>query len=1101
MNRREFIRLSVLSSISYTLGGLIMPSCSEALVTEYNVHKYINALISLNKTELGTEHTFRSALEDLINAVDNKFKAINEPKRQACGAPDYVILQNVAGIDYSIGYIEAKAIHISLDKSEKTEQFKCYSNSLDNLILTNYLEFRWFIKGELHKTLVLGILDKNNKLKFYEDKKEEFQIFIHDFLNLPIAPVKSAEELAERMARITHAIRAAVQSTLDSPHKANLEAWKNAFAETLLPSLKQNTSIAKAEFADMYAQTLAYGFFAARCFHDMSKNEFERLNAHESIPKTNPLLRSLFINLTGPDLKDEPYYQFVEDLIQLLRLTNMENVLKDFGKYNRRTDPVIHFYETFLSAYDPELRDKRGVYYTPEPIVSWLVRSADIVVRDTFGIPQGLADNSRSITETMDNGITKKIPKVLILDPACGTGTFLYETTALIRDRLKNQGQIGMWSAYVKESLLPRILGFELLMAPYSIAHFKLSMQLAGYDMPETEQTHWTYDFSSSERLQVYLTNTLENLEKSLYIGLPGLMKVLSDEGEAAREIKRDLPVLVIMGNPPYSGESANASWRKVGNRREMTFIGRLIEDYKKVDGQPLKERNPKFIQDDYVKFIRWAQYKIDMVQEGVITFVTNHGYLDNPTFRGMRQSLMQSFDEIYVYDLHGNARKKEKSPYGSPDENVFDIMQGIAMAIFIKRKNGDAKAPATIYYAETYGTRETKYEKLFASDINNISWKKVNPLSPNYIFKPQNADLAQEFHAGIAITDIFQIYSTGITSARDKLTVHFTPEEMWTTVQDFMSLPIDDVRKKFNLKDTSEWQIALAQEDIKKAKLDKKYLKKILYRPFDVRYTYYTGKSRGFISRPRSKVMKNMLNEDNIALITTRIFKENKFNHVQATRFINASVCMSTKTSTTGYIFPLYTYTDKNKNANIRQNILNKVNSIIDIKVKPEDIFYYIYAVLNSPSYQERYEFQLKYNFPRITFTQDPNTFYTLVNYGQELVKLHSLSHPILSGRAKWITTYPIASGSTYNNQVEKKYPKYKDKNVYINEKQYFGNVPPNIWEYNVGGYQVAEKWLKDRRGRKLSLEELDTYQQIILALSETIRIRQELNNAYNVH
>jgi len=482
------------------------------------------------------------------------------------------------------------------------------------------------------------------------------------------------------MAKLTHAIRDTVFSTLDSPYKDSLEAWREAFARTLIPDLMQDDH--KADFADMCAQTIAYGFFAARCHHDPSKGEFERKNAQDDIPKTNPLLRSLFASLTGPEFKDEPYFQFVEDLIQLLALADMYSVLKDFGERDRRTDPVIHFYETFLSVYDPALREKRGVYYTPEPVVSWLVRSADAVVRQKFSIPQGLADSFFKLKQVnATTGATTTLPKVLILDPACGTGTFLYETIALIRDRLMEQGQGGTWSAYVRENLLPRIFGFELLMAPYAVAHFKMGMQLAGYDMPGAERTPWAYDFASAERLKIFLTNTLEEAEQALQMNLPGFMKALSDESQAAREIKTTLPILVIMGNPPYSGHSANASVKKVSTGKHRhgkpvlktirTLIGSLIEEYKQINGVPLGERQQKWLQDDYVKFIRWVQWKLDRVGEDVVTFVTNHGYLDNPTFRGMRYSLLRSFDEIYVYDLHGSWSSPRLNRTPCPSEEV----------------------------------------------------------------------------------------------------------------------------------------------------------------------------------------------------------------------------------------------------------------------------------------------------------------------------------------------------------------------------------------------------------------------------------------------
>ncbi|MDR0827119.1 MAG: N-6 DNA methylase [Desulfovibrio sp.] len=1064
---------------------------------------YLAALKNLSSTGVTTEHSFRGPLETLINTLDNRFTAVNEPKRQACGAPDYVVLNTSFPTSRSIGYIEAKDIWVSLDKIEETDQFRRYVGSLDNLILTNYIEFRRFVKSECRETVIIGKYNRDKSLEIYTGKKNDLQALLRDFLDFPIEPVSSARELATCMAKLTHAIRETVLSTLDSPYKDNLEAWRESFARALIPDLMQDNR--KTDFADMYAQTIAYGFFAARCHHDMSKGAFERWNAQEDIPKTNPLLRALFVNLTGPDLKEEPYFQFVEDLIQLLALADMWNVLKDFAERNRRTDPVIHFYETFLSAYDPALREKRGVYYTPEPVVSWLVRSADAVVREKFAIPQGLADNTRKLTSKTQGGATASIPKVLILDPACGTGTFLYETIALIRDRIMAQGQSGAWSAFVKESLLPRIFGFELLMAPYAVAHLKLGIQLAGYDMPGEDRQPWSYDFSSAERLKVYLTNTLEGLEQAVNISLPGLMKALSDEGQAAREVKHSLPVLVIMGNPPYSGHSANASKRMAPTgkyrkgapitRTEFTFIGRLIEDYKQIDGIPLGEANTKWLQDDYVKFIRWMQWKLDMVEEGVAAVITNHGWLDNPTFRGMRHSLMRSFDEIYVYDLHGNTRKKERALDGTSDQNVFDIQQGVAMSIFVKRKNGDRKSPATVFHAAIYGSRVAKYEHLFNSDITDIPWQQLEPAKPGYLFIPQNTDLVAEYNKGIPITEIFPLHSVGIVTARDNLTIHFTENELWDNVQRFVSLSPEDARREFDLgKDARDWKVSLAQNDIRQSGPDKRYIQKILYRPFDVRYTYYTGKTRGFMCMPRSEVMNNFLLR-NQAICTCRQVISEKFDHIMASLNIVDDSMVSNKTRERGYFFPCYKYISGVCSPNISNTAIELYKIYND---DYNDIFYYTYAILQSSIYTSRFTSLLRKDFPRIPFPVNSEQFLLLSELGKELMAYHTLAHPALSDLGKWITQYPVADNSEQKDTIVKGYPVYAGDRVSINLKQYFSGVSEEIWTYTIGGYQPASKWLKDRTGRKLSFEEIQTYQQIILALSETIRIRNEIDAAW---
>ncbi|MDY6851307.1 MAG: N-6 DNA methylase, partial [Thermodesulfobacteriota bacterium] len=673
-----------------------------------HIKTYIKAIERELKVGQATEHTHRHALKKLIESISPQITATNEPKRVKCGAPDFLVSKARQGL--TIGYIETKDIGKSLDEAEKSGQLKRYRRSLENLILTDYLEFRWYVDGELRDKAGLAGMVKPEKLA--RDREDEAQVLelLKNFLGHPPARVGTPQELAGRMARLTHMIRditiEAFETNQASPLLAEL---RQAFARTLIPDL--DTPAKTAEFADMYAQTMAYGLFAARCNHQEAL-PFKRLGAAGEIPRTNPFLRRLFETITGTELDDEPYAGFVDDLVQLFDHADMEAVLEHFGRRTRNRDPVVHFYETFLAEYDPKLREKRGVYYTPEAVVSYIVHSVDQILKDRFDCPQGLADTS-TISYTREDGTHHETPKVLILDPACGTGTFLYTVVDLIRDQFMKRRDAGMWSGYVREHLLPRLFGFELLMAPYAVAHFKLGMQLAGQDMIPLQRDTWRYDFASHERLGVYLTNTLEEAERATQREMYFLERTIAEEAGSAAEIKNDLPIMVIMGNPPYSGHSANRSqydqkvqkneeyitgWtagpngtasplkttaKHEGVKKQPTFINRLVKDYFVCNGEWLQERNPKWLQDDYVKFIRWAQWRIERTGAGVLGFITNHGYLDNPTFRGMRWQLMKAFSEIYILDLHGNAKKKEVSPDGSKDENVFDIQQGVSIGIF----------------------------------------------------------------------------------------------------------------------------------------------------------------------------------------------------------------------------------------------------------------------------------------------------------------------------------------------------------------------------------------------------------------------------------
>ena len=706
------------------------------------------------------EHTHRSALENILAATVNGLTVINEPRRIQCGAPDLVVRK---GLD-TIGYVEAKDVGVSLDETERSEQLQRYL-TLPNLILTDYLEFRWYVDGEKRKQARLGRARPNGKIDADPEGWAETAALLQAFLDKGPLKVGRAQDLASRMARLTHEIRKIVISVFEQGRASNtLMDLREAFARYLIPELNKETETPK--FADMYAQTIAYGLFAARINHDQRKEPFTRYNAAREIPKTNPFLRQLFEIITGTALDEEPYLGYVEDLASLMNLADLDAVLEFFGQRTGRRDPVVHFYETFLAAYDKSLKTRRGVFYTPEAVVSYIVRSVDQLLKNRFGCPEGLAD-----TERMDSGAHK----VLILDPACGTGSFLYAVVDFIRERYIQSGNAGLWPGYVRTELLPRLFGFELMMAPYAVAHFKLGMQLAGMDLPELLRDRWVYDFEGRERLGVYLTNTLEDQglipEPGMFLGP---YRFISEESTAAGAVKKSLPILVVTGNPPYAGHSANRSaFRNEHGKLVESFIGKLVKSYK----EGLKEKNPKWLQDDYVKFIRWGQWRIEQTGAGILAFITNHGYLDNPTFRVMRKKLMQTFTHIYILDLHGNAKKKEKAPDGSTDKNVFDIMQGVAIGLFVKEP-GKA-CPARIFHHDLWGDRQGKYEYLGRESLETTPWKELEPRKPGYYFVPLDYGLWEEYKAGFEITEIFPVHGVGMTTARDKMVIDFEKDPL----------------------------------------------------------------------------------------------------------------------------------------------------------------------------------------------------------------------------------------------------------------------------------------------------------------------------------
>jgi predicted helicase len=1052
------------------------------------IQTYLTQLQANLDTDQATEHTHRAALGRLIETLAPNCNAINEPKQIACGSPDFVVLQQ--SNNAPVGYIEAKDIGISLNNALKSEQLQRYL-PLGNVILTDYLTFRWFVEEQERDEMqvTLAKIDKNKQLIVNEADFARFERLIEIFVNTFIVTLNNPDDLAQRMAKIARLINSVVLKAYENEDKnGKLHKQLDGFRKVLFDGLQSK------QFADMYAQTVCYGLFAARC-HVAENKPFIREAIANYLPKTNPFLRKLFDEIAGIDLDDRLVWA-VENLTETLKRADIAAILADFGKRTRQEDPVVHFYETFLKHYDPTLREMRGVYYTPEPVVSYIVRSVDLVLKQQFNLKEGLADN----TQVEINGKTRH--KVQILDPAVGTGTFLYAVVNKIYEKFARLQ--GMWSDYVHQHLLPRLHGFELLIAPYTVAHMKLGILLQEKG----------YDFASEERLQLFLTNTLDKPHDFVDEKWAAW---LSEESNAAMAVKQDIPVMVIVGNPPYSGHSANKG----------EWISDLIHDrnhkdkadgnrsYFKVDGESLNERNPKWLNDDYVKFIRFSQWRIDKTGLGILGFVTNHGYLDNPTFRGMRQSLLKSFDEIYIYDLHGNAKKKEKTLDGDVDNNVFDIQQGVAIGIFVK--NGKTQdSDAKVFHADLYGKRTDKYQQLEQLDINNTQWTELTPSSPFYLFVPQNIYLLTEYEQNWKVTEIMPINSVGVVTARDKLTIHDSEEKLLTTIEDFTQLDSETARLKYNLgQDVRDWKVELAQQDLQAHHLNKKYVRAILYRPFDIKYTFYTGQTRGFHCMPRYDVMQHMLLGDNLGLITIR---RSRSSEPYRTFFVaNTIISGATAISSLdiNYFFPLYLYpTEKetflNGNGNgshkpkpdrkpnfspeFIEDVENRLNLQFIVEgagdfnstISTTDVFYYIYAIFHSPTYRTRYAEFLKMDFPRLPLTSDKKLFQTLSKLGQQLVDIHLMKADIKNDCG-----YPVVG----DNIVDK--PRYDDKKqrIYINRTQYFDNVKSEVWHFYIGGYQVCHKWLKDRKGRELKYEDLKHYLYILAALEQTNELMQEID------
>lgn len=1066
-----------------------------------NINQYLDAVNKLYQSGISSEHAYRPDLRDLINELVSDITITNEPSNVTdCGNPDYVITKG----KIPVGFIEAKDVGKDLNSKQYKEQFGRYRKALDNLIITDYIWFQFFQNGELiHEIRIAEISGKN--IDPIADNYDEFINLIKDFCSYVSQTIKSPKRLAELMAAkarlLENILEKAIISDEETDDNSALQQQYKTFKDILIHDLTPQG------FADIYSQTLAYGMFAAR-LHDDTLEDFSRQEAAELIPKSNPFLRKLFNHVAGVDI-DERIKTTVDNLADVFRATNIEMLLENFGKRTQTHDPIIHFYETFLGEYDPKLRKARGVWYTPEPVVNFIVRSVDEILKSEFSLKDGLADTSKIIiqekTHKIDGRtksglkkIEREVHKVQILDPATGTGTFLAEVVKFIYNE-KFISMQGIWNKYVDEDLIPRLNGFELLMASYSMAHLKLDMLLSDTG----------YKSKYNKRFNIYLTNSLEEHHPDTGTLFSSW---LSKEADEANHIKRDSPIMLVMGNPPYSGESANKG----------AWIMELMDDYKKEPGGMVKlnERNPKWINDDYVKFIRYGQHYIEKNGEGVLAFINSNGFLDNPTFRGMRWNLLKTYDKIYILDLHGSSKKKETAPDGSVDTNVFDIQQGVSINFFIKTGKKNKEKLADVFHYDLYGQRNEKYQYLWEHSIDSVPFLKLPNVAPMYFMVHKDFEAESHYKKGFLLTELFPINSVGIVTARDKFTIHHSFEGIKRTVENFLELGDEEARTKFNLgKDVRDWKVSFARKDLMNTGPNFSNITSISYRPFDNRYTYYTGNSKGFHCYPRSEVMNNFINCENIGLTLCKQFKTgNQYVHAFITDKMIESSYVSNRTSEITSSFPLYLCSntdkqtsisgDETREPNLNNEIIVRFEELLNLNYTPEesdaenafapiDVLDYIYAILFSPNYREKYKDFLKSDFPYIPYPKDRDTFFALIKLGGELRELHLLESDVVEN---YITSYPVDGDNKITRKIAKNDWEFYDTvnqlgRIWINDEQYFDNIPLIAWEFYIGGYQPAQKWLKDRKEREMSFEDVLHYQKIIVSLMETDRIMKEID------
>ena len=1057
--------------------------------------EYLKKVAKIYERGNATEHSYRRALAKCMEGLMGGCVATNEPKRTEFGSPDYIIEKEMHGKQGELGkplkplpmgYVEAKDIGAKLSKIEKEEQLMRYRKGFSNFVLTDYLEFRFYRKGEKQDTVRIAEI-KDGRIIPQRKNFPTLERLFTNFRGFDDEAIGTWQELTERMADAGKLIRDEVFArAFAKDSRSNIKEQLTGFRKFLIHDMEA------PQFVDIYTQTIVYGLFTAR-LHDETLSDFSREEARDLIPLSNPFLRQLFDYVCGANF-DKNLVWVLDYLCKIYRDVDLHALIKSFSKRTSTNDPLIHFYETFLGQYNPELRKSRGVYYTPEPVVNFIVRAMDDCLKKYFDLPEGLAHRGKvdifaEAATAKKAKIKKSVHKVQLLDVATGTGSFMAEVIRQIHDSsFKNQQ--GAWSNYVEEHLLPRLHGFELMMASYAMCHLKLDFLL-------TETGYKPQNKSNPPRLGVYLTNALEEAHPD-YDTL--FAQWLSNESNEASRIKRDMPVMVTFGNPPYSGVSANMDIKN-------PIID--IEPYKHVNGEHFGERK-HWLHDDYVKFIRLAEHYIEKNKEGILAYITNHAYLDNPTFRGMRWHLLQTFDDIYILDLHGNASRQEKAPDGSADKNVFDIRQGVAAIIAVKHGKRKGKL-AQVHHADLWGSRQSKYDALAQITLKSIQWEQVKNREPYYFFVPKNVKGEGEYKTGFSVEEVFPENVTGIVTARDDFVIAFDKSELVKRMIHFLDKKLDDQEireyyfsnrsgKKYPKGDSRGWKLSNARKAV--ASFDHEAMvKPISYRPFDNRAIYYTPE---MVDWGREEIMRHFLSRENVGLITVKSVSEKKsFSHTLITRLISEGH-MGNNIS---YLFPLYLYDESesrkpNLNMGIVEEMVKKLKLpfISDHKARgaakkrqeqtalsPLDLLDYIYAVLHSPAYREKYKEFLKIDFPRIPYPKTAKKFWRLADLGGEIRALHLMEHKALANRT---IHFPIEG----DRKIER--PRFSDDGkVWINKNQYFNHVPQIAWDFYIGGYQPAQKWLKDRKGVKLSSDDIAHYEKIIIALAETHRIMGEID------
>lgn len=1082
---------------------------------------YLKDVFKDAKGGRATEPTYYPHLKKLLETAASffcktKVKVDILPKRVEGGCPDIVVWD---GEQHVFGYVECKDVGADLTPSRMSktnkDQFKRYLETFPNLIYTNFTEFRLYRDHNAKPLLTGSLCDPPEDLGFKAptgvDADDNTKELLERFFDFSLAKKYTAKTLAQELAKRTRFLKDEVAfeqyAEAAGAAKKNISKFFNAFRGTLIRSLKAE------DFADLFSQTITFGLFAARY---RTEGEFNRKLAYDSIPPTIGVLHDLFEYISRGKLPPL-INQVVNDIAEVLAVADVHKILDDYYKEGKgKKDPIFYFYETFLREYNPKEKEQRGVFFTPEPVVGYIVRSVHKLIQSRFKKPEGLGYRSASNPKR----------SVMLLDPAGGTLTFLAEaTTVALEEHVSLNGE-GDKKGFIRNHILQNFYAFELIMAPYVLGHLKMSFLL----------DELGYELGDEERFKFYLTNTLtldqDDVDEQMQIWEDILPSFVA-EADAASEVKKETPILVIIGNPPYSGHSANPSdelnekgkpvgrmlldirksenggfelyepQKKTATSRRVpkkTFIGRLIEEYKIDGGNWLDEKNPKWLQDDYVKFIRFAHWKIDQKGEGILGFITNHAYIDNGTFRGMRQSLLTSFDDLYILNLHGSILNKEVCPDGTKDEGVFDIQPGTCIGLFVKTKEGHEGG---VWFHELWGSREKKYGWLDQNDVETTPWKKVNPETPDCYFR--KVPYYRKYQKYWSVGEIFPLHNVGIVTGKDDLALCWSAEEMLERLSALSALSTEQAKQQYDL---SASTVLAVQKDIEDP--DASRVVPIMYRPFDIRHTYYTGKSSGIHERPRPDTMPHLLAGDNIALISAKTNRSPSMNHFFVSTTIVETKCG--ESTVQSYTFPLYSYivfkasqdsaqtsvfdevSGFEKRSNVNSGLLGSLEKEYGRRPSPEEILGYVYGIMYSNEYRKKYHVILQLKFPHIPFTKDSSLFADISTFGREIIALHTMT-------SKALDKPSVKFRGAGDNSIEKIDYQDSESRVYINQQQYFDGVTSDVWKYQIGGYTVLQNWLSERKRRghlDSDLDEPKTFCRIATALAKTVEIQKEMDTLY---